>query len=214
MYPVNNSTLNADAEPFYPDIENTGDSTAYRTHTLLMDSPIPDPTSENEPLVSTHGDKPNTNDDEEEDEDGEETDSSSDSEEDKDEDEDGEETDSSSDSEEDDEDEEVPEAEQCSRCNRRAVCEIEGSNYCEVYQLIYKHHKSSNTEMRASCLSRCRYPNCNNSLFSYVESSKYADAGFYCKQHVEQIDIIMLEELTLDLALEDSKNMSTTVTTV
>lgn len=200
MYPVNNSTLNTDAEPFYPDIEETDDSTPYRTHTLLMDSPIPDPTSENEPLVSTHGDKPNTNDEEE----------------DKDEDKDEEETDSSSDFEEedDDDDEEVPEAEQCSRCNRRAVCEIEGSNYCEVYQLIYKHHKSSNTEMRASCLSRCRYPNCNNSLFSYVESSKYADAGFYCKQHVEQIDIIMLEELTLDLALEDSKNMSTTITTV
>lgn len=190
MYPVNNSTLNTDAEPFYPDIENTEDSTPYRTHTLLMDSPIPDPTSENEPLVSTHGDKPNTNDEEE----------------DKDEDKDEEETDSSSDfEEEDDDDEEVPEAEQCSRCNRRAVCEIEGSNYCEVYQLIYKHHKSSNTEMRASCHSRCRYPNCNNSLFSYVESSKYADAGFYCKQHVEQIDIIMLE---------DSKNMSTTITTV
>ena len=211
MYPVNNSTLNADAEPFYSDIENTEDSTAYRTHTLLMDSPIPDPTSENKPLVSTHGDKPNTNDDEEdkdEDKDKEETDSSSDSEED-----DEEETDSSSDFE-DDEDEEVPEAEQCSHCNRRAVCEIEGSNYCDIYQLIYRHHKSSNTEMRASCLSHCRYPNCNNSIFTYVESSKYADAGFYCKQHVEQIDIIMLEELTLDLALEDSKNMSTTVTTV
>lgn len=194
MYPVNNSTLNTDAEPFYPDIEETDDSTPYRTHTLLMDSPIPDPTSENEPLVSTHGDKPNTNDDEEEDKDKEETDRSSDFEE--------------------DDEEEVPEAEQCSHCNRRAVCEIEGSNYCEVYQLIYKHHKSSNTEMRASCLSHCRYPNCNNSIFTYVESSKYADAGFYCKQHVEQIDIIMLEELTLDLALEDSKNMSTTVTTV
>ena len=160
-----------------------------------MDSPIPDPTSENEPLVSTHGDKPNTNDDEE------------------DKDEDKEETDSSSDFEEDD-DEEVPEAEQCSHCNRRAVCEIEGSNYCDIYQLIYRHHKSSNTEMRASCHSHCRYPNCNNSIFTYVESSKYADAGFYCKQHVEQIDIIMLEELTLDLALEDSKNMSTTVTAV
>lgn len=107
--------------------------------------------------------------------------------------------DSSSEDEEDDD--------RCRYCNRTVCSErstVTNDRVCVVHKAILDDEDLSSIDSSLIC----KYPNCTTEPVDYVAECEYADAGHYCNKHIDLMEKIYLDSLTIAFALEDSEKFA------